>query len=86
MWDAFLAIIGFVLGVKSIPDANHEGAFVIVLVASLLSASLVAILFSLFNRHLPFSDFTTFLIGLTIGVAVIRFLLTKAVRWISRRL
>jgi hypothetical protein len=85
-WDAFLGIVGFALGVKYIPDANREGALFIFLVASLLSASLVAVLFSLFTRHLPFSDFTTFLIGLAIGVAVIRLLPTKAVRWISRRL
>jgi len=83
-WDAFLGIVGFVLGVKYIPDANREGAFFIILVASLLSASLVAMLFSLFERSLPFSDFTTFLIGLAIGVAVIKFLPAKAVRWISR--
>lgn len=49
-WDAFLGIVGFVLGVKYIPDANREGAFFVVLVASLLSASLVAMLFSLFER------------------------------------
>ena len=85
-WDAFLGIVGLALGVKYIPDANREGAFFIVLVASLLSASLVAVLFSLFERYLPFSDFTAFLIGLAVGVAVIRLLPTKAVRWISRRL
>lgn len=85
-WDAFLGIVGFVLGVKYIPDANREGAFFVVLVASLLSASLVAMLFFLFERSLPFSDFTTFLIGLAIGVAVIKFLPAKAIRWISRRL
>lgn len=53
-WDAFLGIVGFVLGVKYIPDANREGAFFVVLVASLLSASLVVMLFSLFDAPSPF--------------------------------
>ena len=80
-WDAFLGFIGFVLGLKYIPEATKKGNFFIFLVASLISISIVAMLFFIFE-HLPAfrksmtlisnSSFETFLGCVSISFIVIK--------------
>lgn len=93
-WDAFLGFLGLLLGLKYIPETEEKGKFFIFLVASLLSISVVAMAFFIF-QHFPSiremfsllssSSFSTFLGGIALWVAVIRFM-PKAIsnKWLKR--
>ena len=93
-WDAFLGFIGFILGLKYIPEAEDKGNFFVFLVASLLSISFVAMLFFVFQHSqilresMPLisnSSFNTFLGGIAVWVGIIRFMPRKiSNKWLKR--